>query len=165
MKEISESIYRVDPTKITPSKYISFFVEHKSGNLLFPCLASSSTFDSEWEFMQQHGGVQSILLGDMHFATKQNDQLTQEFGTPTQCSEIEEADVSRKVQAVEGFPFSRHQLAPHVLVIPTPGHRPGAVGYIVDMPNQKALFIGDSIWNNGSKWQGLSSKANRKTMQ
>ena len=164
MFEISTSVYRIDPTKVTPTKYISFFVERQEGNLLFPCLASSSTFQSEWEAIQHKGGVDMILLGDMHFATKQNDQLTETFGVPTQCSELEEPDVSRKVQHVASFPFERHELANGVLVVPTPGHRPGAVGYIVEVNEQKLMFIGDSIWHNGSHWQALSNKANRKTM-
>lgn len=105
-----------------------------------------------------------MLLGDMHFATKHIDQLTEEFGVVVKCSELEEPDVSRKVKDVESFPFKKQLLEEGITALPTPGHRPGAMGYLVVLPDQSALFIGDSIWHNGKEWQALTSKANRPTM-
>ena len=164
MKEISPGIYRIEPSKITPTKYISFFVTRKEGNLLFPCLSSASTFETQWSEIHDRGGIVAQLIGDMHFATKHCDLLHSEFGTPVQCSEVEAPDVQRKVEAVQTFPFNRHKLMDGVVVIPTPGHRPGAVGYLVSLPERDVLFIGDSIWHDGTHWKALSSKKNRATM-
>ena len=92
---------------------------------------------------------------------KHNDQLFDEFGAPTCCSVLEEPDVRRKVQNVEAFPFERHEIAPGVIAIPTPGHRPGAVSYLVEVSHSNVLFAGDSIWHDREKWMALSNKKNR----
>lgn len=164
LQEIYPGIFKVLPSKITPSKYVSFFVPRPNGNLLFPCLSRSSTFESSWESISDLGGISLQLLGDMHFATKHNDTLFDEFGAPTRCSELEYKDVSRKVKNVESFPFQRDEIVPGVTVIPTPGHRPGAVGYLLEIGEHQALFIGDSIWYDGKSWLALASKKNRRTM-
>ncbi|MCY4129901.1 MAG: hypothetical protein OXG15_11775 [Gammaproteobacteria bacterium] len=158
-------IYKLEPSKITPSKYISFFVLRDAGNLLFPCVSSSSTFESSWQEIHDHGGVSKQLLGDMHFATKHNDQLFEEFGALTCCSVEEEADVRRKVKNVKAFTFERHEVAPGVIAIPTPGHRPGAVSYLVDVGSSNVLFAGDSLWHDREKWMALSNKKNRPVMK
>ena len=164
LQEICEGIFKVLPSKITPSKYVSFFVPRTNGNLLFPCLSSSSTFESSWESIHDLGGIAHQLLGDMHFATKHNDTLFEEFGAPTRCSELEHPDVNRKVENVEPFPFQRHEVVPGVTVIPTPGHRPGAVAYLLEAGPHQAMFIGDSIWYDGKSWVALASKKNRRIM-
>ena len=165
MEECAPGIYRVMPSKVTPSKYISFFVVREAGNLLFPCVASSSTFETDWPEMHSLGGVSMQLLGDMHFATKHNDQLFAEFGAATYCSDLEKPDVARKVKNVESFNFERLELAPGVTSLPTPGHRPGAVSYLVEFSDRNVLFAGDSIWHNGSTWSALASKKNKSVMK
>ncbi len=165
MLEIMPGIYKIEPGKITPSKYISFFVQRKEGNLLFPCLASASTFMPSWAEIHELGGVSKQLLGDMHFATKHNDVLFDEFGAKTYCSEIEEPDVRRKVRHVATFHFERTEIAPGVVAIPTPGHRPGAVSYLLESHGSRVLFVGDSIWHDGNSWAALASKKNRSTMK
>ena len=165
MLEYAPNIYKIEPSKITPTKYISFFVRREAGNLLFPCLASSSTFESTWAELHELGGVSRQLLGDMHFATKHNDRLFEEFGAPTSCSVLEEPDVRRKVENVESFPFERHEIAPGIVAIPTPGHRPGAVSYLVDIGDTNVLFAGDSVWHDEEKWIALSNKKNRPVMK
>ena len=165
MIECGSNIFKIEPSKITPSKYISFITLRKTGNLLFPCLASSSTFESSWQEIKDLGGISKQLLGDMHFATKHNDRLFSEFGAPTFCSVLEEPDVRRKVENVEAFPFERHEIAPGVIAIPTPGHRPGAVSYLVDVGDSNVLFAGDSIWHDEERWMALSNKKNRSVMK
>ena len=49
-------------------------------------------------------------------------------------------------------------------VIPSPGHRPGAVCYLVDVGSRRYLFAGDTIYHDGKRWRALASKKNRKTM-
>ena len=164
MIECRPNVYKLEPSKITPSKYISFFVTREDGNLLFPCLASSSTFEASWADLHEHGGVAKQLLGDMHFATKHNDVLFEEFDAPTCCSVIEAPDVRRKVENVVAFPFEPTEVAPDVVALPTPGHRPGAVSYLIDAGSNGVLFAGDSIWHNGENWMALANKKNRKVM-
>ena len=164
MELLFDNIYRILPTKVTPTKYSSLFVTRPEGNLLFSCLGGHSSFEGSFDDIEALGGVALHLLGDMHFAARYNDDVDERFGVVTTCSEIEGPDVRRKVANVATFPFERHVLAPGVEVIPTPGHRPGAVCYLVDVGERRCLFAGDSIYHDGERWKCLVSKKNRKTM-
>ena len=165
MEELFEGVYRIQPTKVTPSKYVSLFAERTAGNLLFSCFGGHSSIEGSFDAIDARGGVAMHLLGDMHFAARYSDDVFARFGVPTRCSEVEAPDVKRKVKNVSTFPFERHELAPGVEVIPTPGHRPGAVGYLVDVGNRRCLFAGDSIYHDGTKWRALASKRNRPIMR
>lgn len=164
MEELFEGVYRIQPTKVTPSKYVSLFAERTAGNLLFSCFGGHSSIEGSFDAIEARGGVAMHLLGDMHFAARYSDDVFARFGVPTRCSEVEAPDVKRKVKNVSTFPFERHELAPGVEVIPTPGHRPGAVSYLVTIGNRQCLFAGDSIYHDGTKWRALASKRNRPTM-
>ena len=164
MELLFDNIYRILPTKVTPTKYSSLLVTRPEGNLLFSCLGGHSSFEGSFDDIEALGGVALHLLGDMHFAARYNDDVDERFGVVTTCSEIEGPDVRRKVANVVTFPFERHALAPGVEVIPTPGHRPGAVCYLVDVAGRRCLFAGDSIYHDGERWKCLVSKKNRKTM-
>ena len=165
MQRVIEDVYRILPTKVTPSKYSSLFVRRPAGNLLFSCLAGHSSIDGSFDAMQELGGVALHLLGDMHFAARYNDDVDRRFGTATMCSDVEGPDVKRKVQNVATFPFERHELAAGVEAIPTPGHRPGAVSYLVKAGGRRCLFAGDTIYHDGKEWRVFVSKKNRATMQ
>ena len=164
MEELFAGVYRVPPTKVTPSKYVSLFAERPEGNLLFSCFGGHSSIEGSFATIEDRGGVAMHLLGDMHFAARYSDDVFARFGVPTQCSEVEGPDVKRKVRNVATFPFERHELAPGVEVIPTPGHRPGAVSYLVPMGERRCLFAGDSIYHDGTGWRALASKRNRPIM-
>lgn len=159
-----DNVYRILPTKVTPTKYTSLFVTRPEGNLLFSCLAGHSGFEDSFDDIEALGGVALHLLGDMHFAARYNDDVDRRFGVATMCSELEGPDVRRKVANVVTFPFERQVLAPGVEVIPTPGHRAGAVCYLVDVGERRCLFAGDSIYHDGERWKCLVSKKNRKIM-
>ena len=164
MEPLFDNVYRILPTKVTATKYASLFVTRPEGNLLLSCLGGHSSFEGSFDDIDALGGVALHLLGDMHFAARYNDDVDARFGVTTMCSEIEGPDVRRKVANVTTFPFERHLLAPGVEVIPTPGHRPGAVSYLVDVGARRCLFAGDSIYHNGERWMCPVSKKNRKTM-
>ena len=165
MELLMEDVYRILPTTVTPSKYSSLFVKRQAGNLLFSCLSGHSSIDGSFDAMDELGGVALHLLGDMHFASRYNDDVDQRFGTATMCSVVEGPDVKRKVGNVATFPFERHEVAPGVEAIPTPGHRPGAVSYLVEAGGRRCLFAGDTIYHDGKEWRVFVSKKNRKTMQ
>lgn len=164
MEQLFEDVYRILPTKVTPSKYSSLFVRREAGNLLFSCFGGHSSIEGSFDEMESMGGVALHLLGDMHFAARYNDDVDERFGTVTQCSELEALDVRRKVRNVRSFPFEMHELAAGVEVIPTPGHRPGAVSFLVSVGGRRCLFAGDSIYHDGKAWRALASKKNRKVM-
>ena len=164
MEELFNGVYRIMPTKVTPSKYVSLFAKRPDGNLLFSCFGGHSSIEGSFDAIEAASGVALHLLGDMHFAARYSDDVLARFGVPTRCSEVEAPDVKRKVKNVETFPFERHELAPGVEAIPTPGHRPGAVSYLATVGGRQCLFAGDSIYHDGKGWRALASKKNRKTM-
>ena len=164
MQALFEDVYRILPTRITPTKYSSLFAVRPEGNLLFSCLGGHSSIEGSFAAMDDLGGVALHLLGDMHFAARYNDDVDAHFDVATMCSDVEGPDVRRKVRNVVTFPFEHHVLARGVEVIPTPGHRPGAVSYLVDIGDRRCLFAGDSIYHNGTDWMCPVSKKNRKTM-
>lgn len=164
MQRLFDDVYRILPTRVTPTKYSSLFAVRGEGNLLFSCLGGHSSIEGSFDAVDALGGVALHLLGDMHFAARYNDDVDVRFGVTTMCSEVEGPDVRRKVKNVVTFPFQRHILAPGVEVIPTPGHRPGAVSYLADVAGRRCLFAGDSIYHGGDGWICPVSKRNRKTM-
>ena len=165
MDVIYPDVYRVFPSKVTPSKYVSFFVKRKDGNVLFPCFGGHSSIDAHFDELESMGGVSVQLLGDMHFAAKYNDDVFDRFGAALHCSDVEAPDVTRKVNHVETFAFERHEVLKGVEAIPTPGHRPGAVSYLLTIAGKRMLFAGDTIYHDGDRWRCFTSKKNSKTMQ
>jgi len=133
MNEIFPNIYQIFPSKQTPSKYRSFFVKRDEGNLLIPCFSTNSTIEAHFDAIAELGGLSRQLLGDSHFKSSHCDQVAERFNAPVYCSEGEAPDVTPVVKQVMIFPFTRHLLEPQIEVIPTPGHRPGGVCYLISM--------------------------------
>lgn len=164
MDEILPDVYRVSPTKVTPTKYISLFVKRDQGNLLFPCFGAHSSIDSSFDAIESMGGISAQLLGDMHFAARYNDDVFDRFSVPLMCSDVEAPSVTRKVRNVVEFPFEHHEVLPGVEAIPTPGHRPGAVSYLMTHGGKRLLFAGDTIWHDGERWSCFVNKKNVRQM-
>jgi glyoxylase-like metal-dependent hydrolase (beta-lactamase superfamily II) len=164
MDELFPGVFKVLPTKPSPSKCITFFVRRPEGNLLFPCFSGSATIHGRFEEIASLGGVARQLLGDSHFKTPHCDEVAARFGAPLYCSEPEAPDVTKSVKNVRIFPLERHQLEPGVEVIPTPGHRPGGVCYLVTLGGRRYLFAGDGIWHDGTAWKAFPTKAGRPKM-
>jgi len=165
MERLEADVFRVYPTKLTQTKYTSFFVRRRGGNLLFPCFGAHSSIEGSFAAIKRMGGVARQLLGDMHFAASCNDDVHRQFGAVAMCSDVEAADVRRKVRHVAEFPLHRHLLLPRVEVIPTPGHRPGAVAYLVTLGDRRLLFAGDSIWHDGSGWRCFAARKHHGVMR
>jgi glyoxylase-like metal-dependent hydrolase (beta-lactamase superfamily II) len=110
------------------------------------------------------GGISRQLLGDSHFKTPHCDEVAKRFGAPLYCSEPEAPDVIMSVKNVVTFPFERHALEPGVEVIPTPGHRPGGVCYLLALGGRRFLFAGDGIWHDGTAWKAFPTKPGRPKM-
>ena len=164
VEAILPDVYRVYPTKVTPSKYISFFVQRRGGNLLFPCVSAHGSIKGSFDALDDMGGVSLQAVGDMHFAAQYNDEIAARYDIPLRCSDGEYPDIKRKVERVEAFRFERHELVPGVTVIPTPGHRPHAVSFLVTLRKKRYLFAGDSLYHDGERWRVFTNKKQRKTM-
>jgi glyoxylase-like metal-dependent hydrolase (beta-lactamase superfamily II) len=164
VEEILKGVYKVLPTKVTDSKYPSFFVRRASGNLLFPCFSNSSTIHGSFDQIDALGGLKYQLLGDSHFKTPHCDEVAERFGAPLYCSEPEAPDVTKRLKRVRVFPLERHELEPGLEVIPTPGHRPGGVCYLVQVGGRRCLFAGDGIWHDGKDWKAFPTKPGRPKM-
>ncbi|MFN0152754.1 MAG: MBL fold metallo-hydrolase [Gaiella sp.] len=164
MDELFPGIFKVFPSKVTGSKYPSFLVTRSEGNLLFPCFSNSSTIHDHFDDIAGRGGLDAQLLGDSHFRTPHCDEVALHFKAPLYCSEAEAPDVVNKVRQVVVFPFRRHELFPGVEVIPTPGHRPGGVCYLLTAAGKRFLFAGDAIWHDGNAWKAFPTKAGLKSM-
>jgi hydroxyacylglutathione hydrolase len=164
MDELFPGVFKVLPTKPLPSKCITFFVQRDDGNLLFPCFSGSATIHGRFDEIAAMGGLSRQLLGDSHFKTPHCDEVAAKFGAPLDCSEPEAPDVMKSVKNVRTFPLERHLLEPGVEVIPTPGHRPGGVCYLVTLDGRRFLFAGDAIWHDGTAWKSFPTKAGRTKM-
>jgi hydroxyacylglutathione hydrolase len=165
MDELFPDIFKVLPSKIMDSKYASFLVKRDDGNLLFPCFSNHSTIHDRFNEIAGLGGIKAQLLGDSHFKTPHCDEVAARFDAPLYCSDAEAPDVLPKLKRVVVFPFNRHALMPGVEVIPTPGHRPGGVCYLVTLIGKKFLFAGDGIWHDGEAWKAFPTKAGLKKMK
>lgn len=159
MDEIFPDIYQVFPSKQTPSKYRSFFVKRDAGNLLIPCFSTNSTIEAHFDEITVRGGLSRQLLGDSHFKSAHCDVVAERFHAPLYCSQSEAPDVTRVLKQVVIFPFERHMLDAGLEVIPTPGHRPGGVCYLVSLQEKRYLFVGDFIWHDGTNWIPTPTKA------
>ncbi|MCB1188374.1 MBL fold metallo-hydrolase [bacterium] len=164
MRELLKNLYVVEPSKATALKYISFFVKRKRGNLLFPCFSNQSTITERFGELEAMGGVGMQLLGDSHFRTAHCDEVGEHFGCSLHCSEAEREAVEQKCVNVTAFPFEHRRLASDIDVVPTPGHRPGGVCFLVDLPDGKVLFAGDALWFDGKRWMSFPSSKGRSKL-
>lgn len=164
MKELRPDIYIVEPSKATPLKYISFYVKMRRGRLLFPCFSNQSTIHGRFEELEEMGGVDMQLLGDSHFRTAHCDEVSEHFGCSLHCSEAEAESVRQKCSNVTTFPFERRRLATGIDVIPTPGHRPGGVCFLLKLPHGNYLFAGDALWHDGEDWRSYPSSKGRQKL-
>lgn len=162
MRQIYPNLYEVLPSKPTPKKYRSFFVQREAGNLLIPCYSNSSSIEAHFETIRQQGGLSHQLLTDSHFKSAHCDEVATQFNAPLYCSEQEAPDITPNLKQVVTFPFTQHDLMDGVEVIPTPGHRVGGVCYRVTIGNKRFLFAGDFIWHDGNQWITTATKAGVK---
>jgi hydroxyacylglutathione hydrolase len=164
MQRLAEGVFRVLPERLTPTKYSSFYVKHPDGNLMFPCYSRAGLAQDALGTIDADGGLLAQLLGDMHMKDPLCDVVQARYGAWTYCSVLEADDVKRSCSQVRSFPYRRHALFPHVEVIPTPGHRPGSVSYLVPVKNKRILFAGDNVGYDGKRWTAFPPRAGRAEM-
>ena len=143
---------------------MSRLIKRCHGNVLSACFGAHSTIESSLDAITGVGGLSAQFLGDRHFALRYFDSVFNRSGTPACCGALEAPGVRRKLQNVIEFPLELHELLNGIEVIPTPGHRYGAVCFLAETPRGPALFAGVSIDHTGYSWIALSNKKNRRTM-
>lgn len=145
----------------------TFFLKCSAGNVL---LATKADIGSYLETLESHGGVQSILLGDRHHASKLTLQVADHFKVPLTSSDIEaKALKASGINVGNMLPFVKQSFREDICIIPVPGHTRGAFAYIWSSEAGKVLFIGDTLVPVKDEWQFWVTKPNRikmlKTMQ
>lgn len=91
------------------------------------------------------GPISGVFVGDRHHA-KSYSPAAAYFGVPFCCSEEEAKIVAKKGVVIDQIlEFKRHELYDDLEVIPTPGHTPGALSYLLSLGTHRVLFIGDTI--------------------
>ena len=165
MEEIFADIYRVLPSSPSDEKWISFFIRYPEGNLIVPGYICKSTIHAHFGTIERLGGVSKQLLSDAHYKTRHCDEVAERFNAPLYCSQAEADGVRRDLKHIVVIPYTRHFLLPGIEVIPTPGHRPGAICYRIALHNRQYLFTGDTIWHNGRDWVASPTKAGIRKME
>jgi glyoxylase-like metal-dependent hydrolase (beta-lactamase superfamily II) len=134
-----------EPLSFAPSMEVrAFLLERDAGNVL---LYSTGRLDDDAAAMGDLGGVARRYLNHSHEAM---------FGAaridaPLFVHERDRA-AAEEHMPVRGTFSRRHTLDDDLEVIPTPGHTPGATGYLWDAGGHRALFTGDTLYLRGSEW-------------
>ena len=113
------------------------------------------------------GGVAGIFINDRHNAkqTQVISELCAYFGAPLYASVIEaKVPAIRACPALSPLPFESAILGGDFEIIPLPGHTPGNLAYLWMAPENKILFIGDTLVHQNGEWNFWVSKPNCRTL-
>src|SRR5918992_5299854 len=133
------------PLPFAPSLHIrAFLLEREQGNVL---VYSTGELSSDATAMDDLGGVSRWYLNHRHEAMFISDAV----GAPLFVHENERRSVERAARVRAAF-SRRHTLDDDFEAIPTPGHTPGATGYLWDSGEHRFLFTGDTIYLDGGEW-------------
>jgi glyoxylase-like metal-dependent hydrolase (beta-lactamase superfamily II) len=119
-----------------------------TGNILF----YSSGLHEEYEHIQKLGGITHQYLSHSDEAGPALAEIRKIFGSKLCCHRLEEPAVSKA--APVDYRFDKRETMPgNVEVIPTPGHTPGSVCFLVESADGKTyLFTGDTLFLNKGAW-------------
>jgi len=137
---VEENVYRCGYTSEKSFGAFSYLIQRPDGNVLVDSPRFSGPLIKRLEAM---GGVSTLLL------THADDVADhQKFHDRFGCRRVlHRSDISRSTAAIEWQPIGPDpvQIAPDLLMIPTPGHTRGHVVYLY---REKFLFTGDHLaWN------------------
>lgn len=112
-------------------------------NILFYSPATDADFDD----LAALGGVSDQYLSHRDEAGPMLRQIAERFGTTLHAPLGDRADIEKHAHV--DVPLSGHYVDYNgVEVIPTPGHSPGAVCYLVTGAAGRYLFTGDTLFRN-----------------
>ena len=134
-----------EPLPFAPALDIrAFLLRRDRGNVL---VYSVTGLEADGPAIEDLGGISRQYLNHRHEAGFVSDWVT----APLFVHENERESVARKAH-VRGTFSRRHTLDDDFEAIPTPGHTPGATGYLWDSGEHRFLFTGDTIYLDGGEW-------------
>ncbi len=115
----------------------------------------SPATDAEFGELAELGGVSDQYLSHRDEAGPMLKRIAERFGSTLHAPQGDLADISRHAH-VDVPLSSRHIDYNGVEIIPTPGHSPGSVCYLVSGAEGRYLFTGDTLFRNpeGQWWAG-----------
>jgi glyoxylase-like metal-dependent hydrolase (beta-lactamase superfamily II) len=90
--------------------------------------------------------------------------IKERFGSALYCHRLDASAADSMCPVDVAFEERETHLG-NVELIPTPGHSPGSVCFLVSSPTgRKYLFTGDSIFPDGDGWGTYASRGQRVTL-
>ncbi|MDW5609690.1 MBL fold metallo-hydrolase [Mycolicibacterium sp. D5.8-2] len=120
-------------------------------NILF----YSPAGDAEFDALAELGGVNDQYLSHRDEAGPMLARITERFGSTLHAPAADVADIGKHAHV--DVPLNgRYVDYNGVEIIPTPGHSPGSVCYLVTGADGRYLFTGDTLFRNpeGQWWAG-----------
>ena len=142
----------------------TLLLQRAEGNFI---IYNGGTLDEIGDQITALGGATGIFLNDRHNA-KQTDVITelcQHFKAPLYASTIEATvPAIKRCPALSPLPLESATIGTDFEVIPLPGHTPGNLAYLWTAPENKILFIGDTLVHQNGEWNFWVSKPNCHTL-
>jgi len=139
----------------------AYLLKREAGNVLF----YNTSQPRDIEQMADLGGVAFQFLSHRDELGPSLQQIRQRFGAQLGGHVAEQADYAEICSADIRF-SQREWLLDNVEVIPTPGHTPGSVCFLVESAAAKTyLFTGDTLYLTDEGWQpGMLSFSSREQL-
>jgi hydroxyacylglutathione hydrolase len=139
----------------------AYLLIQPSGNLLFYGMAPH---EHELEQIAQLGGISRQYLSHRDEAGPALAAIKNRFQSALCCHELD-ADAATPFCPVDVRISQREVHAGSIEIIPTPGHSPGSVCFLVaSRTGKKYLFTGDSIFPDGEGWGTYVARHQRATL-
>jgi len=142
----------------------TLLLKREAGNFI---IYNGGTLAEIVDEVTELGGAAGIFINDRHNA-KQTDVITelcQHFGAPLYASTIEaKVPAIRLCLSLSALPFQSATMGADFDIIPLPGHTAGNFAYLCTTPENRILFIGDTLVHQRGEWNFWVSKPNCRTL-
>jgi hypothetical protein len=141
--------------KPTTGQPYTYLLERPAGNLLLTNFSGGVDVTPMFDAIEAAGGVSLQLLTDRRGASAMNNTITERFGAPLLCSEVEAVALQAKgINVGRAFEYDEMHIEDDLEVIPTPGLTPGGVSYLWHSDMSEYLFLGELVFPAGDAgWQ------------
>ena len=104
------------------------------------------------------------MVSDRHFGGPGCRRCGVHFGAPIVASAIEASAMSGRCKVDRALEYDAQTIAStDILAIPTPGHTPGQMAFLIEVSGLRCLFAGDFAYRSAGEWR-VGNKS-RKAMQ